>query len=217
MPVPAPATGTPVSLTVTVGGAPHTVIFVTGASNFETLSNLNTALQLAAVHIQASSGNGTTIDLTASQEGSASNFSVSGGGAVGLSGTSSAGLDAMATIDNDPVAGSGRSVSAGGIVYETSGLGLASVTLTDGLAGALSRAAALAGSATGGTVKGATDGIAASVIDFNKRILEWDTKLSMRQTEYTRKFTAMDTLLAQLNSQLSTIASLTTAATSSTG
>jgi flagellar hook-associated protein 2 len=211
LPFPVPA-NTLVTVNVTSAGTTHPISFNTGASNSETLSNMNTAMQQANVRIQATSSSPGVLDLTASQEGSAYDFSVDGA----LTGSSSAGLNAMATIDNVAVVGVGRSVTSGGVVFDVSALTVATatVTLTDGLAGALSHLATLAG-ASSGTIKIATDGLTANVTEMNKRIADWDTHLASLQTQYTRKFTAMDTMISQLNSQLSSLNSLLPQTTSS--
>ncbi len=211
LPYPPAGPGEQVTIVVTTADGPHSVSFTAGNSNNTTLANMNAALQLANLRVQATSNaDPSMIDLKASREGSNSDFSVSGD----MTGTSTSGQDAIATIDGVVVTGSGRSLSAGGVVFDVSAIVTgATATFTDGLAGALSHLATQAGAASG-TIKVATDGITSSLADINKRIDDWDTQLAALQTQYTRKFSAMDSMISRLNAQLASITSLMTTTSS---
>jgi flagellar hook-associated protein 2 len=201
---PAGAPSSTANISVLTGGVAHAISFQIGNSNLETLTNLNASLQQDNIRILATD-NGGSIDLTASREGSAYDFTVSGD----MTGASTAGLNALATIDGVNVVGVGRSVTAGGVVFDVSAVtgGAKAVTFTDGLAGALSRLATQAGSSSG-TITSASDALTSSLTEMNKRIDDWDTRLATLQTQYTHQFTAMDTMISQLNSQLTSLNSL---------
>lgn len=206
LPVPPPAAGTAISLNVVTPQGTYLVAFEAGASWAETAGSLNAALRAAGVHLVGeATANG--VDLAADRYGAAGGFTVSGGDDIGLGG-SATGLDAQGTIDGTAFTATGRTVTSGGIVYSidasptdiaTAGGSLTSTTtFSDGLAGALSRAGAHG--AADGPALSAKQALADRIADLNQRIERFDDRLAMREATLRRRFTAMETLLANLQS-----------------
>jgi flagellar capping protein FliD len=174
------------------------------------------------VHLVASAAGGGGLDLVADRFGAAGSFTVSGGDDVGLGG-SATGLDAQGTIDGTPFTATGRTVTSGGVIHSIDvsaaqvaaggGSFTTDVTFNDGLAGALARAGEQ-GSA-GGPALTAKQAIADRIADLDTRIAHFDDRLALREATLRRRFTAMETLLARLQSVGSSLGFLTTPSTTS--
>jgi flagellar hook-associated protein 2 len=207
LPVPPPAAGTNISMNIVTPQGTFLVAFEAGASWAESAGSLNAALRAAGVHLVASASQSGGIDLAADRYGSAGSFSVTGGDDVGLVG-SATGVDAQGTIGGTAFTATGRTVTSGGIVYSidatatdlaTAGGSITtSVTFTDGLAGALSRIGN-EGSSDGAALTAKT-ALADRIANINDRIARYDDQLALREATLRRKFTAMETMLAQLQS-----------------
>jgi flagellar hook-associated protein 2 len=207
LPFPPPPPGTIVSIDVTTSSGSLNAAFVTGSSVVETVSNLNAALRVAGSK-QIATTDGSTIDLSAQSYGTNHTFSITGGAVLGLSGSSTAGADASAVVNATAHAGIGRNVNANGLVIEVSGpVTGATVTLADGLAGALSRLATATSGSTD-VVTAARAGLDSRIADLNRRIDRYDDTLARREELLIRRFTAMDQLVSQLSSQTTALSNL---------
>lgn len=212
VPVPPPPAGTNVALNVVTPQGTYLVAFQAGSTWAETAGSLNAALRAAGVHLVASPASGGGLDVVADRFGAAGSFSVSGGDAIGLSG-SATGLDAQGTIGGTSFTATGRTVTSGGLIYSIDvtapqvaaggGTFTSSVTFNDGLAGALARAGEQG--AAGGPALTAKQAIADRIADLNTRIAHFDDRLALREATLRRKFTTMETLLARLQSTSSSL------------
>ncbi len=223
VPVPPPAAGSTVSMSVVTPEGTFNISFVTGASWAENAAALNAALRAAGVHItaitQQSGGADVGLDLIAESEGSAQTFSVTGGAAVGLDGAATPGLDAQATVEGVALTAAGRSLVVDGLALsidisaaELAALGGSSagvVTLTDGLAGALARIGGEG--STFGAAQRSKSALTDRIAEMEKRIARYDDTLAQRERVLLRRFTAMETMLAQLQT-MSTSLGLTMSA-----
>jgi flagellar hook-associated protein 2 len=210
LPTPPPAAGTSVSLNIVTPDGSYNVAFTTGSTWSQTAGNLNAALRAAGVRAQASSlvngGVEEGLTLTDSRYGSGHQFTVSGGAALGIDGTSTDGTDAAGTIDGVAFTATGRSITTNGIVLQiaTTDVQLAALggsasgtaTLTDGLAGALSRIGAL-GSSTGPAQASKTS-LGDQIADLQKRFDAFDERLDKREDTLRQRFTNMQMMLEKL-------------------
>ncbi|NLT56661.1 MAG: flagellar filament capping protein FliD [Actinomycetales bacterium] len=191
----------------------------------DTLADAVAAVNLQAAHMGLGIGaavDGANIVLTSITAGSAAAFtaSVSGGTAVQVV----AGTDVQGTIDGQPATGSGTSLSlrnstspADGIVLSVDvsdddvaagGGDVGSVTYAPSFA---TRLSALLDDYTRtgtGLLVTSQEGRASDVKDLQAQIDAWDLRLEARRTSLTRQFTAMETLLANMQSQMSMVSGL---------
>lgn len=209
VPVPAPPAGSTINMTVTTPNGTATVTFNAGASYAATAANLTLAMNRSGLTMEAGADGG-VFSLTEKRPGSRNTFSVSGGSDLGLSGSATAGTDALATIDGTAVTGQGAS-----IVYKGAALSVGVTTtqmangpltgtfqITDGLAGALSR---VGGTVTNGVVVTAKSGLDSQVKDLQTRIDRYDDTLKQKEDLLKKKFASMDTVLTRLQGQMSSL------------
>ncbi|HVN14059.1 MAG TPA: flagellar filament capping protein FliD [Kineosporiaceae bacterium] len=160
--------------------------------------------------------------LTADSSGSAQAFSASLDGVQG-------------TIDGQPAKGIGDILSltsgtggAVGLSLDTSGFSDADVAAAAGgsigtvayVPGLAQRLATLAGDETNsstGVLTSAQQGRLTEVKNLQAQIDDWDTRLQAYRDQLTQQFTAMETALASLKSQTSSLAGLSTSMLSNSG
>ena len=220
MVTPAPAPGTSVSMNIVTPDGSYNVSFVTGGTWSQTAGNLNAALRAAGVKMVAVAPSGGGIDLASDRFGTGQVFTVTGGAAIGVGGTSSAGTNAAGTIDAVAFTAVGKNYITGGLVLNigTTSTQIASaggsvsgtISLTNGLAGALATIGAQ-GSATGTAMTSKTT-LQDTIDDLQKRVGRYDDVLKQRETALRARFTAMETMIQKLQTMTSSIGSLTTTA-----
>ena len=209
-PMPPPPAGTVVNMTINTPAGSYNVTFTAGASWAATSAAFNQALAASGAGLQSST-DGTALTLADKRFGTGHQFSVTGGSDVGLSGTSTAGADAQATVDGKVVNGSGKTVFAAGLALSigvtnaqlTSGGGIVAgtVQVAGGLAGAFARITKA--TSFDGAVTTAQSSLTSQITDLNDRISHYDTVLKTRQATLNAQFTAMDTMLQTLTAQAS--------------
>lgn len=216
MVTPPPPPGTQVTMNIVTPSGSYNVSFVVGASSAETAGNLNAALRSAGVKLVATAQASGAIDLSEERFGSGHTFTVSGAAALGIDGTSTAGVDATGTIDGVAYTAIGRSLTSGGVVLSigttatqlaaAGGTVTGTVSLTTGLAGAL----AIIGNrgAPSGSVMASKATIDDQIADLQQRISRYDDTLKQRETVIRAKFAAMETMVEKLQSMQSSIGSL---------
>jgi flagellar hook-associated protein 2 len=216
-----------------IPGADETISIVAGSKTIDVtlaagdtlavaVSKINTALSDNAVYDVVASADSGALRLGSTSYGAGSTFSVSGASAFGLDG-SYAGTDVVGTIDGVAATGSGQTLSgaagtgAEGLIVrvtasqtEVAGAGgtlaLGSLTYSEGLAGRVLGVLDLI-TGTNGTIELAKKRYESQEKLVDDRIAEFDTRLAMREATLRRQFTAMESALANLNSQQSYLGS----------
>ena len=212
VPIPAPPAGSTINLTVNTPDGTVTVTFAAGASYAQTAANLTQAMTRSGLSLEATTDDA-SFSLNEKRLGSRYAFSVTAGGSdLGLSGAATAGNDARATIDGRVVTGNGQSIlndgtaltigvtatqlsNAGGAVTGT-------YNVSDGLAGLLAR---VGGKSTTATATTAKSGLDSQIKDLKTRIDRYDDTLKSKEVLLRRRFTAMDTVLTRLQSQMTSL------------
>jgi flagellar hook-associated protein 2 len=182
----------------------------------------------AGFGVSASADADGNLVLTADEAGSAPAF-VADVDDLGFGSPDVAGVDAEGTIDGQQATGVGNVLTlptgtggAVGLALDTSGLtdadigGLVgSVTYAPGLASALSTLVDQFTATNTGTLTTAAKGRQSSVTTLQAQIDDWDRRLAAYRALLSQQFTAMETAIATLKSQTSSIAALVNASTSS--
>ena len=175
----------------------------------------------------------TTLPTSNDPAGSRGAFSVDVDDA-GLGSQDVAGADAEGTIDGQTATGVGDVLSlpngtggATGLAVDTSGItdddigltggAVGSVTYAPGLARQLATLADLATAPSTGTLTSAQKGRQGGIKTLQDQIDTWDRRLAAYRATLTAQFTAMETALAALKSQTSSLASLVSGSNSSSG
>jgi flagellar hook-associated protein 2 len=194
-------------------------------------AGLSRAAAAAGAGVTATADSGGNLVFTASASGSAGAFSVDVDGS-GLGSRKVAGADAQGTIDGQPATGIGdvlalRTGTGGavGLSLDTSGISdadiaagggsVGSVTYTPGLARQLASFSDQATAATTGTLSSAQKGRQTEVKTLQDQIDDWDTRLAAYRATLTAQFTAMETAIASLKNQTSSLAGLIGSSSSS--
>ncbi len=221
MPSPPPAPGTQISMNIVTPTGSFNVSFVAGNTWSQTAGNLNAALRAAGVKMIAVAQAG-SIDLRAEQYGAGHVFTISGAAALGLDGTSGDGVHATGTIDGVAFTATGKSLTTGGVVLNigttdgqlaaAGGTVSGTVTLTSGLAGALSTIGARG--AASGPVLASKASLQDQIDDLQKRIDRYDDTLKQREGVLRTKFANMEILIDKLQQMTSSIGSLSTTSSS---
>ncbi len=185
------------------------------------VARVNGALDAAGLgFLRATSAVG-AIGITSLRHGSGGTFTITGSGSLGLDGTA-AGLDVEGTIDGVAAQGSGRTLTSE--AGPSAGLAM-SITLTPGevaaaggsvALGSLSYSRGLMGELSGllGRWEGA-DGLLARasaehedrVDTISEQIERFTDRLGIRERTLRRQFTAMESMMAELQGQSSYLAS----------
>jgi flagellar hook-associated protein 2 len=178
----------------------------------------------AGFGVSATVDAGGSLVLTAVAAGSSAAFTADVDAAV-VGSRDVAGSDATGTIDGQTATGVGDVLSlptgtggAVGLSLDTSDLtdgdigltggAVGSVTYAPGLARQLAALAEIAASAGSGTLTAAQKGRQSGIKTLQDQIETWDRRLAAYRASLTAQFTAMETALAALKSQTSSIASL---------
>ncbi len=215
MPSPPPAPGTQISMNIVTPTGNYSVSFTAGNTWSQTAGNLNAALRAAGVKMVAVAQAG-SIDLQDEQYGSGHTFTVSGATSLGLDGAAADGTDAAGTIDGVAFTATGKSLTSGGVVLNigTTSTQLAAaggtvsgtVTMTSGLAGALSAIGARG--ASSGPVLASKATLQDQIDDLQKRIDRYDDTLKQREGVLRTKFANMEILIDKLQQMTSSFGSL---------
>ena len=217
-----PPSGTAITMSIVNGSTTTNVSFATGATWTQTASNMSAAMHAAGAKVTATvqtvGGVEQGLNLTADRYGSLESFTVSGAASLGVDGAAAAGSDAAGTIGGVAFTARGQNLSTNGLVLSITltpgqltalgGTSAGNVTMTSGLAGALSAIGAAGG--VDGSVQATKDGLTAQITDLQQRITDYDTTLAEREATLRAKFTAMQTMIANLNSMASSLGSLST-------
>lgn len=199
---------------VRIGGTTVSYDAAAGASASDVAIGLNAALARAGLNVTAEA-NGGGVALTATKFGFTGNFEsnldVNGAG----SWTSSVGADVQGTINGQAAIGSGQRLSLLGL-GRNSARGLA-VDIDEGLTGTLAsvqyqpgvgaRLANLGANLTGtlGVLTTSTGAYEAKVRDFNDQVSKFEARLTVKEANYRRQWTAVQTSLNSLQNQQSWI------------
>jgi flagellar hook-associated protein 2 len=194
----------------------------------DVVAALNARSAQAGFGITASAG-GSGILLTANAAGSASSFeaTVDGNGAT----RTEAGSDVAGTIDGQTASGSGNVLSllagTGGAVgislnvsvtdtdISASAGAVGSVTYAPGLAQQLSRLVDQQTTSVTGVLSSAKLGRESAVKSFQNQIDDWDRRLTAYRATLQTQFTAMETAIAALKSQATSITNFSNSSSSS--
>ncbi|HYY12610.1 MAG TPA: flagellar filament capping protein FliD [Kineosporiaceae bacterium] len=222
--VPANTYGTGSAIVVTRGSV--TAQYTVGASDTTADVALGISKQASAAGLDvgaADDGFGNLV-FTAAAAGSAGAFTADVD-YLGYGRQNTAGQDTAGTIDGAAALGvgdvltlaSGTSGAVGLAVdvsritdadIATSKGAVGSVTYTPGLASALDALTQSVTSTRGGSLASAAQSRTDRIKQLQTQIDDWDTRLADYRTMLTRQFTAMETAIASLKSQTSSIASL---------
>jgi flagellar hook-associated protein 2 len=223
------AAGSVVQLTHGATTATYTV--QAGDGPAEVAAGITRAAAAKGIPVTAGADSAGNVAFTASSAGSGGAFAVDVDG-FGVGHQNVAGTDAQGTIDGQPATGIGDVLSlrtgtggAVGLSLDTSGLtdadigvtggAVGSVTYTPGLARQLATFADRATTATTGTLSAAQAGRKAEVKTLQDQIDDWDQRLAAYRATLTAQFTAMETAIASLKSQTSSLAGLVGSSSSS--
>jgi flagellar hook-associated protein 2 len=202
------------TLNVLVDGVPATLTLDHGtytatslASQIQSKINGASAISSAGSTVTVAVS-GTSLSITSSRYGSASKVSVTGGTAQATvfgSGTDTAGVDVAGTINGAAATGSGQTLTgtgdAAGLNLLVAGGALGNrgfISYSQGYAYKLNQlATAFIGS--DGLIAGRTDGISKSIQDIANRRDAVNRQLADTEQRYRAQFTALDTLISNLN------------------
>lgn len=196
--------GTVVEVTVGVGEDATTAV---NRIN-DALANANVGT-ISAKTVTLGDGS-TAIELEESRYGTAYEFTV-GANTIGLTEGTYTGQDVAGTIDGEAATGSGQRLSLSSDTSGADGLVLAvtpdtalntagTVSVGEGVAGRLDQLLATYEGSTG-AVKSARNSIDGRIDLYQDRIEAFELRVASRETTLRRQFTAMETALAQLQSQ----------------
>jgi flagellar hook-associated protein 2 len=228
-----PPLGDPKTFTITVDGKTINVTINGDDSAAQAVQRINEALEAAGVsRLQASAiDEGTDVEgneqfrlaIEATQAGSRWTFEVAGSGVLGLDGVHE-GVDAEGRlIDADgteyELTGNGRNLTAPtdtpvhGLILRTPvGLeegvthDLGTVKVQDGLAGSLDRYLRQA-EGSGGSIARAREAIDGRISSTRDSLEAFERRLEVREQTIRRQFTALESAMAKMNSQMSWLSS----------
>jgi len=207
------------NLAVTYGGTTVNYRALAGATPDAVAAGLNDAFKTARLGVQASVSGGAVV-LTTTAFGSSATISVTGG-AIGLNGSAS-GVDVAGTINGVAAVGTGQlltsttgasnglaikvTATAADVAGAGGSLDLGAMTYSPGATGSLSQTLdRLLG--TGGLLTLAHDNAVQESSDTQKRIDDFETRLTSTHDRYVQQFAQLETLMGQLRNQSSWLAS----------
>lgn len=220
------AVGASDTYTVTTGG--KTVNYAVSATEnlSQVVSGLNSAFATAGVALSATTvttASGTSVQILSSDYGSAQQFSVSdsGGNVLGLSSaTAFTGTDVAGTINGVTATGTGQFLSAptndptlAGLTLRittpsvTGATTLGTFDYTPGLAQSLATLATTATTGPGGIVASAIAGLQSDSTSLGSQITLEQQVVNQQQAALQAEFNYLETSLAQLKAQGSTLTS----------
>ena len=226
-----PPTGSPKIFTVSRGDGTTASISIDADMNLATaVSMINTQLSAAGLSgVRAKAGTTGTGDealvLEATEYGAHGTFTVDGSGDWGLDGTH-AGADVQGTIGGLAATGRGRTLTgsdgaATGLVLEISATApgsYGSVTYQSGIGGAIDSVLVWAEGdkrstdpyTAIGAVRRARDTLSSEIRRFDDQIAAFEVRLASREETLRKKFAAMESALANAQSQSSWITGMMT-------
>lgn len=213
-----PPAGEPKTFTVTTSaGQEVTVQIDTGDTTAASaVAKIEAALQQAGVTSVRVLEDGDQVTFEHTRYGSEHGFEISGGDVFGIADGAYSGEDVEGTIDGLPANGRGRALtgaegaaagltlSVGATQDEVDGAGgsldLGTVTLTDGIGGAL-HGALLAFEGSGGRIADTRASLSARIRRFDQSIADFEVRVAGREQTLRRQFTALESAMGQLQSQ----------------
>jgi flagellar hook-associated protein 2 len=205
---------------VTQGSLTSTYTVGAGETLADAVAAINNRAAAAGIGVTASISSGVIV-FGATNPGSAGAFSVTYDGAAGTK--QQAGRDVVGTIDGKTATGIGSALTLSDTTSNANGLSITAdfsdadvsgssgavgtITYSPGLAQKLSSLISDATGADGSITRAQTSRLDA-VKDFQDQIDAWDLRLEQRRDSLTRQFTAMETAIAALKSQSSSITNL---------
>ena len=203
------------ALTLSVDGTSASIVLSAGTYTAQTLaaelqSKINSASELSAASISvAVTQSGGVLSITSASYGSASVVGITGGnGASDLLGTptETSGVSVAGSIGGVTATGSGQilSVASG----DPQGLSIAIIGGALGARGTLNYSQGYASTlkswatsilASDGILADRTEGIGKTITDIGKRRTELETRLINIEKRYRAQFTALDAMLASMN------------------
>lgn len=221
--------------TITSGGVSASYAATAGETISAVVSGLNSSLAAAGIGVSASlhDVSGTyNVQLSSANYGSAASFSVSASGTdqLGLttSGTTFSGTDVVGTINGVTATGSGQSLTLNDPTNPANGLSLlvttpgittattlGTVDYNPGLAQGLANLAVQTTLAPGGQIAAATTGLNSTLTNVTSEIALQKQLVATQRAMLTQEFNAMETELAQLNSESKFLAQSGNTSTSS--
>jgi flagellar hook-associated protein 2 len=207
--------------TVTSGALTANYAVTAGESVADVVNGMNSALAAAGIDASAAlvgSAGSYHLQLASASYGSAASFGVASSGSdqLGLTtgGTSYAGVDVAGTIDGQPATGYGQILSlasgsdpASGLAVQvtatgiTSATALGTVTYAPGCAQGLAQVAKQASLAPNGIVAVTIAGLQGTLKSVGLQITQQNSLVAVQQASLVAEFTAMETTLAQLQSE----------------
>jgi flagellar hook-associated protein 2 len=192
---------------VTQGSLTSTYTVGAGETLADAVAAINNRAAAAGIGVTASSSAGA---FSVTYDGAAGTKQQAGRDVVGtIDGKTATGIGSTLTLSDTTSSANGLSITADFSDADVSGSGgaVGTITYTPGLAQKLS---SLISDATGtdGSVTRAQTSRLDAVKDFQDQIDAWDLRLEQRRDSLTRQFTAMETAIAALKSQSSSITNL---------
>jgi flagellar hook-associated protein 2 len=200
------------ALTILSSGKSANVTIAAGATLDQAVAALNDALDAQGLtSLRASNASG-ALKLAETRYGPAANFTVTGGAAFGIDGSQTA-FDVAGTINGKAATGNGRlltstdgdssglqlvvTASAGEVATAGGTLGLGTVAVTQGWAGAMSSFLNAVQGSTGlvGLAKSRLD---ADIADATTRIADLNTRMDAKEQALRAQFTAMEQAVANM-------------------
>jgi flagellar hook-associated protein 2 len=227
------------SETLTFGGAlfnstPVSLILNVGASLSDTVSQINADPQLNSLITASINGSTGALELDAKKYGSIGAFTVSSNLAAGpdnsgigdgTTGTMTTGLDIAGTINGEAATGQGQFLTGNSGNPTTSGLEIQYTGTQTGIVGTMSYSSGVANLMSNlatsfsdpntGLIADEGNALTAQITSYQSDITNLQAQLVLEQQNLTNEFNAMETAIAQLQSQGSALGAMNLAANGS--
>jgi flagellar hook-associated protein 2 len=214
-----PSGGLP--LTLTVDGSQASVTLGAGiytpaqlATALQTAINTSSTLQQSGVSVNVTQNNG-VLSIASTSFGSKSSVSLIGTGVTQLFGSSAAitaGVDVQGTIGGYAATGNGQVLTVGnsgpaaGLTIQVAGSStgpLGAINYSQGYAAQLNAIVTSATDPTSGSIVGATNALNTQITSLQTQQTKLQTYISQVQQQYQTQFSALDAMVAKLNSTAS--------------
>lgn len=192
---------------------------------------LNSAFATSSIRLTASVNPDSSVQITSSLYGAASNFTVGfkrlqlpAVEQFGFSAVPYAGTDVQGTINGKPATGAGQLLTANApaagdtndaqglsVLYTGAGPGSGNVSYVLGIGGTMNNAANTLAQANSGIIDSQTAILQQDIDDLTQRQSDVQQRLDDRKATLTAQFTAMETALSKLQAQASALTSQLTA------
>jgi flagellar hook-associated protein 2 len=221
-------------LTVTVDGTQASVTLAAGiytssqlATALQTAINTNSTLQQAGVSVNVTQNNG-VLSVASTSYGSQSSVSIIGAGTAQLFGgspTTTTGVDVQGTIGGYAAKGSGQVLTVGnggpaaGLSIQVAGSStgaLGVINYSQGYASQLNAVVTTATDPTSGSIVGATNALNTQITSLQGQETNLQSYISQVQQQYQTQFSALDAMVAQMNSTASFLQQIFNPTTTST-